>query len=255
MPMKEIKKLDMACSVNDIIETWNGIQSSYDGITGPMITGQEACLKGCGMDGTQADLTCVMHGLVIALLRDGCKPADLMAMFKLTTASPYLALDKKGEHIKAYQECCDAMVAWIKGLIAVPGKCGELTAGCEKIATDCEKCAANIKDELSASIENPFELAKSCKQVVDVVKDLKANVTCLNKSLAEFKEGCTKFIDTCGTMKKCFEKEENMKEFCDAAKKCEKDGKRGMKECYENTYGKLKVKAAVAESSGCCAII
>ena len=39
--MKEIKKIDIKCSVNDVIDSWNKIQSSFERITGPMIKGQE----------------------------------------------------------------------------------------------------------------------------------------------------------------------------------------------------------------------
>lgn len=57
------------------------------------------------------------------------------------------------------------------------------------------------------------------------------------------------------TMTKQFENEANLKDFVAAAKKCESAKVRGVKECYEHCYGKLKVKVAVVESSGCCSII
>ena len=85
-----------------------------------MIEGESGTLKGCKMEEVCADLTCVLTGFIIALMRDGCAPKDMLTMFKFTIKEPFVTIDKSGKHMEEYKAIVEALKACIEGLIAVP---------------------------------------------------------------------------------------------------------------------------------------
>ena len=243
-----IKQIEGGGSVNELIDTINGLSDQWNEMYGPIKEKCKEGIKNSGMDKTPgSNIKHVILGSIVAIIADAeLSVEDLKKAIKITDEEPYLHFEVSPK----WMNVVEVIPAWIKSYFEGGEQVDDLMGKFEEIpdkATDVGSNAPSEFEDLDfmAKAKMLKDVAKAVSKVKDKVEEITDEMKALKAEAGDIKD----------VMKVLKEDIPNGK-LVELGKKCKEAGKVNVKDAYEHAFEPIKAPAAKKKGGGggqgCC---
>ena len=119
----DLPTLEGADSINELITNFNGMQSEWKAIKGPIDEKKAACMKASGLDKTPgAGIIHVLLGLPLSMIADcNMDKEKLLKSIKFVEEAPFIKIDQVERLTGIVTSFSEWIMAYVDGVLKLPG--------------------------------------------------------------------------------------------------------------------------------------